>query len=67
MARNGVQFNMWLSEEEKARIQEKANKAGISMSEYIRTIWNCWQNYNHNSFACNTNFNTILIDFSGAW
>ena len=36
MARNGVQFNMWLSEEEKARIQEKANKAGISMSEYIR-------------------------------
>lgn len=36
MARNGVQFNMWLSEEEKAKIQEKANKAGISMSEYIR-------------------------------
>ena len=28
MARNGVQFNMWLSEEEKARIQEKANQAG---------------------------------------
>ena len=36
MARNGVQFNMWLSQEEKAKIQEKANKAGISMSEYIR-------------------------------
>ena len=35
MARNGVQFNMWLSEEEKAKIQEKANKAGVSMSEYI--------------------------------
>lgn len=36
MARNGVQFNMWLSQEEKVKIQEKANKAGISMSEYIR-------------------------------
>ena len=36
MARNGVQFNMWISEEEKARIQEKANNAGISLSEYNR-------------------------------
>ena len=36
MARNGVQFNVWLSEEEKSKIQEKANKAGITMSEYVR-------------------------------
>ena len=28
MARNGVQFNMWLSQEEKAKIQEKANRFG---------------------------------------
>ena len=29
MARNGVQFNMWLSQEEKAKIQEKANKGNF--------------------------------------
>lgn len=36
MARNGVQFNVWLSDEEKLKIQQKANKAGITMSEYVR-------------------------------
>ena len=62
--RYGVKFLIHeVTDENNRIIQEKANKAGISMSEYIRTIWNCWQNYNHNSFACNTNFNTIWIKF----
>ena len=44
-------------------VTEKASRFKGMQRHRNLTIWNCWQNYNHNSFAFNTNFNTIWIKF----